>query len=111
MKMSLQSVPVIDLAPSFGSSAGRQKVAEEIRHACEEIGFFTVVGHGVPDEKVDNLFKLAKTFFALPVDEKLRIPQPVERISRGYSRVGSRGLAYSTGAKTPPDLQESFAMG
>jgi isopenicillin N synthase-like dioxygenase len=110
--MSLLSVPVIDLSPSFKEgSAGRQKIAEEIRHACEEIGFFTVVGHGVPDQTVDNLFNLAKTFFALPVEEKLRIPQPPERISRGYSRVGSRGLAFSTGAKTPPDLQESFAMG
>jgi isopenicillin N synthase-like dioxygenase len=108
----LNDVPVIDLGPSFtGGAAGRQKVAEEIRAACEDIGFFTVIGHGVSDQSVDTLLKLAKTFFALPVDEKLKTPQPAERISRGYSRVASRGLAYSTGAKTPPDLQESFAMG
>jgi isopenicillin N synthase-like dioxygenase len=110
--MSYDSVPVIDLAPSFaGGAAGRQTVAEEIRAACEGIGFFTIVGHGVPDATVETLVAKAKEFFALPREEKLKTPQPVERISRGYSHVGSRGLAYSLGQKTPPDLQESFAMG
>jgi isopenicillin N synthase-like dioxygenase len=110
--MSLQTVPAIDLAPSFGGGdAGRQSVAEAIRKACEEIGFFTIVGHGVTDETVDTLIARAREFFALPKDEKLRTPQPAERVSRGYSQLGSRGLAYSTGARTPPDLQESFAMG
>lgn len=110
--MTYDSVPVIDLAPSFrDGAAGRQRVAEAIRSACEEIGFFTVVGHGVPQATVAALEGKAKAFFALPLEEKLKTPQPAERISRGYSHVGSRGLAYSTGKATPPDLQESFAMG
>jgi isopenicillin N synthase-like dioxygenase len=109
--MSTKSIPVIDLAPSFENTAGREKVAEEIRSACETIGFFTIAGHGIPAALVDHLLATARAFFALPLEEKRRTPQPVERISRGYSHVASRGLAYSTGAKTPPDLQESFAMG
>jgi isopenicillin N synthase-like dioxygenase len=109
--MSIKSIPVIDLAPSFESTTGREKVAREIRSACETIGFFTITGHGIPTALVDRLLATARTFFALPLEEKRRTPQPVERISRGYSHVASRGLAYSTGAKTPPDLQESFAMG
>jgi isopenicillin N synthase-like dioxygenase len=110
--MTFDSVPVVDLRPSFsGEAAGRQQVAEAIRAACEEIGFFTVIGHGVPAATIAALEREAKAFFALPLEEKLKTPQPVERISRGYSHVGSRGLAYSTGKATPPDLQESFAMG
>lgn len=108
----MDSVPVIDLSPSLSNGdAGRQQVAEAIRGACEEIGFFTVVGHGVPDGVVQTLQAKARAFFALPLEEKQRTPQPIERISRGYSHVGSRGLAYSAGATTPPDLQESLAMG
>jgi isopenicillin N synthase-like dioxygenase len=110
--MAMDEVPVIDLAPSFsGGDAGRRHVADAIRAACEEIGFFTIVGHRVPDRTVDDLLGQAKSFFALPLAEKQKTPQPTERISRGYSYVGSRGLAYSTGVETPPDLQESFAMG
>jgi isopenicillin N synthase-like dioxygenase len=109
--MTMDTVPVIDLAPSFDGPAGRQQAAASIRAACEEIGFFTVVGHGVPAATIDALRAAALAFFALPQEEKERTPQPAERISRGYSHVGSRGLAYSLGAATPPDLQESFAMG
>jgi len=106
-----EGVPIIDLSPSFAGAAGRGQVAAAIRAACEEIGFFTIVGHGVPEALVERLLSTARAFFALPLEEKLKTPQPIERISRGYSHVASRGLAYSTGAETPPDLQESLAMG
>ena len=109
--MSTDSIPIIDLAPSFRSEQGRQKVSDDIRSACETIGFFTIRGHGVPDALVNALFSTARTFFSLPAETKLQTPQPVERISRGYSPPASRGLAYSTGTQTPPDLQESLAMG
>jgi isopenicillin N synthase-like dioxygenase len=110
--MTFDSVPVVDLRPSFsGGATGRQQVAEAIRAACEEIGFFTVIGHGVSADTIAALEREAKAYFALSLDEKLKTPQPAERISRGYSHVGSRGLAYSTGKESPPDLQESFAMG
>jgi isopenicillin N synthase-like dioxygenase len=109
--MATDGIPVIDLTESFRSDAGRQRAAAEIRAACEAIGFFTIVGHGVAPGLVDQLMTTARRFFALSLEAKLRTPQPVERISRGYSQVASRGLAYSTGAQTPPDLQESFAMG
>jgi isopenicillin N synthase-like dioxygenase len=108
----LTEVPAIDLGPSFeAEEAGRDRVAEEIRRACEEIGFFSVIGHRVPVVVVEALQREARAYFALPSDEKLKTPQPPEKISRGYSYVGSRGLAFSLGKETPPDLQESFAMG
>jgi len=106
-----QSVPVIDLAPSFALGAKeRQQVAEQIRIACEGIGFFEIVGHNVPDATIEAVVTKAKEFFALPHEEKLKTPQSLER-SRGYRLVGSSGLAYSLGRETPPDLQESFGVG
>ena len=64
----LTEVPAIDLLPSVeGGEAGRDKVAAEIRRACEEVGFFSIVGHGVPDAVVAALREEAMLFFALVV--------------------------------------------
>src|SRR5450631_3867032 len=110
--MTYQSVPVIDIAPfSSGGNAGKRAVAEEMRRACEEIGFFTIVGHGVPEALIEETRQLALEFFTRPMPAKREIERPPSKISRGYSWVGDRGLSYSLGAATPPDLQESFAMG
>lgn len=101
-------VPLVDLSDSW---AAPERAAAAIRRACETIGFFAITGHGVPDATIAEARREALAFFARPAEEKLRTPQPPERISRGYSWVGSRGLAFSLGRETPPDLQESFAMG
>src|SRR3978361_828512 len=100
-------IPCIDLAPSF-SPQGREGVAAQIRQACETIGFFTIIGHGVPDSVVADLQAEARAFSALPEAEKLRVPQPSSRNSRGYMPPKQRALGYTLGAKTPPDWQEGY---
>src|SRR6185436_4799309 len=110
--MTYESVPVIDIAPfTQGGEAGKRKVADEVRRACEEIGFFTISGHGVSEALIAETRQHALDFFARPMAAKREIERPPSKISRGYSWVGDRGLAYSLGDKSPPDLQESFAMG
>ena len=109
--MILNNVPVIDIAPSFLDLQGKEAVSDSIRVACEDVGFFTITGHGVSLDEINRTRQAAISFFALDLEEKLKISQPSEKISRGYSKVGERGLAYSQGNQTPPDLQESFAMG
>lgn len=106
------AVPVIDIAP-FSSSdpKARQKVVDAVRRACEEIGFLTIVGHGIPQELIESVRRQAFAFFSLPADEKNKIKRPSQEISRGYNRMGDQALAYTIGKATPPDLQESFAFG
>ena len=59
-------VPVVDIAPFIaGSPEGRRKVVDVVKRACEEIGFLTIVGHGVPDDLVRRLRAEAFEFFAL----------------------------------------------
>ena len=110
--MPFDAVPVIDIAP-FASDdpIARQKVARALAAACEEIGFFTIVGHGVPEALIEESRARALEFFAQDASAKRAIARPASKISRGYSWVGDRGLAYSLGDRTPPDLQESFGMG
>lgn len=110
--MSTSLVPVIDIAPfRLGGTTERKAVVESLRAACEDIGFFSVVGHGVDESLVTRTQNLAKDFFALPPDQKRLVERPPEKISRGYSHVGDLALSYSRGEVAPPDIQESFAMG
>ncbi|MFG3252943.1 2-oxoglutarate and iron-dependent oxygenase domain-containing protein [Streptomyces sp. NPDC048172] len=48
-------VPVVDLSAGNGER-GRISVAREIGRACESSGFFTVVGHGVPEELTGRVY-------------------------------------------------------
>ena len=41
-------VPVLDLARADGGPVAERALAGDLRHAAIEVGFFYVVGHGVP---------------------------------------------------------------
>ena len=106
------AIPTIDLSPlQNGSDSDRRKVAREIDEACTEIGFFMIVGHGVPPDLIKTTRQRAIDFFALPDAEKMKVERPPAKISRGYNCVGDRSLAYSMGETAPPDIQEAFAFG
>lgn len=107
----LSTVPVIDLAPFLlGGAAAREAVARTVGRACEDIGFFTIVGHGVDPECVRAMADVSRAFFDLPVEEKQRVRRPRPEQSRGYIGVGEENLAYGLGKDTT-DLKEFFAIG
>src|SRR5580692_9740441 len=108
----LEQVPVIDLAPFLdGDLATRQRAARTVGQACEEIGFFTLVGHGVDPALVRATQDTARDFFDLPYEEKMRIRRPAPEQNRGYNGVGQEALSYSIGHKTPHDLKEFLSIG
>jgi isopenicillin N synthase-like dioxygenase len=98
-------VPVIDFTPfREGSAEGKARVADAIREACEGSGFFYLVGHGVPMEQIEAVFAASRRFFALPLEERLKI-KLTPRQNRGYQPLGSRMYGDKADA---PDLNESF---
>ncbi len=100
------AVPVIDVS---GDSA---QVAEEVAAACRDIGFLTVVGHGVSEDLVEDVRAAAYGFFDLPVEEKLVLSrgEPTPGLP-AYRPVKSESLAASLGQRTPGDLKESLDWG
>jgi isopenicillin N synthase-like dioxygenase len=109
---SLTSIPVIDIAPFLhGTAEDRRSVARLVNKACEEIGFFIIVGHGVEQSLIDATYAAASDFFHLPVDDKLTIRQPAPSISRGYIPMKSESLSIGTGMNNPGDLKESIDIG
>ena len=57
-------------------------MADQVAEACERIGFFYAVNHGVPEATVDATFGEARRFFALPEEERLKIR--LDNRHRGY---------------------------
>jgi isopenicillin N synthase-like dioxygenase len=110
--MAMTSIPTIDLAPYLeGSAKGRDKVAAEVNRACEEIGFFLIKGHGVPQQMIDQTYNKAAEFFRLPVEDKLPIRTPAPDIARGYTPFKGETLSAGLGKAAPADLKEMIDMG
>ena len=69
-----EEIPVLDLAPYLAGEPGAlQRSAPQLRRAFEEIGFYFIVGHGVPQSLVDAAFAEAERFHAQPLEDKLAV--------------------------------------
>lgn len=56
--------------------------------ACLDCGFFYVTNHGISEELKDEAFEQSKKFFALPLDEKMKVLKNEKH--QGYSPVLSQ---------------------
>ncbi|KAF6998605.1 hypothetical protein CFC21_014713, partial [Triticum aestivum] len=61
------TVPVIDLSAAVTTRAA---VVAQVKEAAETVGFFQVVGHGVPEAATAAMLAAARGFFEEPVDAK-----------------------------------------
>jgi isopenicillin N synthase-like dioxygenase len=115
--MSDDAVPVIDVGSFLaGDPAGREAIPQAIARACEGIGFFAIVGHGVDRDLILAATVSARQFFDLPPAEKTPVRSPDAALSRGYRGIGNEGLAGTRANQTllnqtPPDLKEVFHLG
>ncbi|GLU22153.1 hypothetical protein SLE2022_382490 [Rubroshorea leprosula] len=77
-----ESVPVIDLSDP--------NALPLIGHACKTWGVFQVTNHGVPSTLLDNMERITKTLFSLPVQQKLKASRSPESVSGyGVARISS----------------------
>ncbi|KAJ3518165.1 hypothetical protein NLJ89_g29 [Agrocybe chaxingu] len=71
---SFQNVPIIDLKNVRSPDVQeRKKLADEIRDACVNVGFFYVKNHGVSEALTDGALQMAKEFFDLPTEKKMEV--------------------------------------
>ncbi|CAI9086991.1 OLC1v1020941C3 [Oldenlandia corymbosa var. corymbosa] len=78
------NVPLIDMA-----CPDRSLLISQIGDACRDFGFFQVKNHGVSKVAVERMLKVAKEFFDLPVEEKLKLysddPSKTMRLSTSFN--------------------------
>lgn len=111
--MTQLTIPIIDIAPCLlGTPADGQPVIDAIRTACEEIGFFIITGHQIPNALLDGVAQVGRTFFDRPLDQKQQIA-PNGSIEGGVTYVpfAVEKLAATRGEVTPGDLKESLNFG
>jgi len=102
------NVPIIDYGPYFAGELGAlERLAERVRDACENVGFFYILNHGVPQEIIDRAFAASRRFHALPLEQKLRLRLNQNNI--GYMPMNASVQAASrVHEATKPNQNESF---
>jgi len=101
-------IPVLDFGPFFAAESGALDwLVPQVRHACENVGFFYAANHGVPEELVERAFAASRRFHALPLEEKLKLRLNENNI--GYLPINASVQGASTVHKaTRPNQNESF---
>ncbi|MBP1149969.1 2-oxoglutarate and iron-dependent oxygenase domain-containing protein [Methylocaldum sp. RMAD-M] len=103
---SVSNLPIIDVHALVAGTGDKETVAEQIRHACLDMGFFYIKGHGVDEALQDRLEQLSRQFFAQDLETKLELRmERAGRAWRGYFPVGGE---LTSGR---PDLKEGLYFG
>ena len=104
------AIPVIDLGPYLAGEPGAlDGAAAELHHALTEIGFYSIVNHGVPSALVHEVYRQVARFHARPLDEKLTIK--LDKHNVGYLPLMGDTLRTSVVANvTKPNANEAFFM-
>jgi isopenicillin N synthase-like dioxygenase len=85
-----KALPVLDLTGFMADpagAAGRELVAR-LRDACHGPGFCYLVGHGVPADLDAAVMRVARQFFALPLEAKRALAIASSPHFRGYTLLG-----------------------
>jgi isopenicillin N synthase-like dioxygenase len=67
-------IPILDLSDFLAGKPGAlPAIAKELQHAAENVGFFFIRGHGVPQDLIDATFDASARFHALDEADKLAL--------------------------------------
>ncbi len=105
---SSRTIPVIDFgACAAGVPGAASSTARELRHALEDVGFFVMTGHGVPQGLIDQTFSEARRFHDQPLAAKMALR--MNEHNNGYMAMGRYAVWTSdVNANDKPDLNEAF---
>ena len=103
-----EEIPILDIGPYLAGERGAlDRLGAELRRAFEEIGFYFIRNHGVPQRLVDAAFDGAARFHAQPMGAKTALK--INEHNIGY--LGMRGSTTrhsKLNANNKPNLNEAF---
>lgn len=106
--MTEQTIPVADLDDyRSGDPDRRAHFVKTVGEALEDIGFFSLINHGVDSALIQRAYELTEAFFDLPEDTKLGYEDLALKGQRGFTSFG-REHAKDASA---PDLKEFWHVG
>ncbi|KAI0754593.1 Clavaminate synthase-like protein [Daedaleopsis nitida] len=105
---TFDDIPIINLASARSPDPEvRRALADEIRDACINVGFFYIMNHGIPKETISTTVDAAKKFFALPLSTKMSMDIHNSANFKGYTAL----LGENTNPENRGDLHEGFDLG
>ena len=87
--MTLDSLPVLDISQLDAGGDAAESFRTQLREVTHDVGFFYLVGHGIPQSLIDEVLDVSRGFFALSEDEKFSIENVHSAQFRGYTRTGN----------------------
>jgi isopenicillin N synthase-like dioxygenase len=105
----VKELPIIDVGALIhgGTEAEIDTVADKIREACINSGFFYITNYGISDKEMYEIANMATRFFQLPIEQKQKAQCRDYTEARGYQPMNSEKI-------TPgyePDYKEYYDMG
>jgi len=102
------NIPLVDLSQFInGSKEEKLQFVNELGKAFEEVGFVSVMNHGISSTLISDLYNAVEHFFKLPVESKHKYEIPGLAGQRGYTSFGKEHAKGSNAA----DLKEFFQYG
>ncbi|PBK67249.1 Clavaminate synthase-like protein [Armillaria solidipes] len=85
----------------------KKALADKVRAACVNVGFFYVTNHGISETIIQEAVDRSKDFFSLPLEDKMMIENKKSPNFKGYSPL----LSGNNDPDNDGDLQEGFEFG
>ncbi|KAI0320940.1 2OG-Fe-II oxygenase [Amylostereum chailletii] len=105
---TFHEIPVIDLKGATSTDPlERRALADLIRDACVNVGFFYVTNHGIPEPTTSGAFAAAQRFFGLSLEDKMKLDIHATPNFKGYTKL----LGENTDPSNRGDMHEGFDLG
>ena len=101
-------IPVVDRSDyRAGAPSALSQVTAKLRHALQDVGFYFVINHGVPESRIAGAFDAARRFHEQPEEAKLALR--INQHDIGYLPFKSSVTRHSKlNDNNKPNLVEAF---
>jgi isopenicillin N synthase-like dioxygenase len=84
------AIPVLDLGRARQADGSfSPDFIEQLRSATHNVGFFQITGYGAAPGQAERLLDVIRRFFALPLEERMKLDNRLSPHFRGYTRMGT----------------------
>lgn len=103
------AIPLIDVAGHLaGDAEASRKAATQLRWAFENVGFYYLTGHGVPQSLIDRTYEAAAMSHAQPMAKKLALK--VNEHNIGYLPIANAVSPQAAAQGREPSRNEAYFL-
>src|SRR5438445_402878 len=92
-------IPVIDIGRIDGTLTERKQLAQIVRIASENTGFFYIKNHAIPEKVITHARDAAMCFFKQSQENKMKVSKSRSKHFNGYLARGTNAVSPSEGRK------------